>query len=36
MKQNLNNKTEQEDDFPLRETLVAVVIMLVLIILAWS
>lgn len=37
MKQNLNNKPEnQEDDFPWREALVAVVIMIVLLILAWS
>lgn len=37
MKQNLNNEPEnQEDDFPWREALVAVVIMLVLLILAWS
>lgn len=36
MKQNLNNKTEQEDDFPWKETLVAIVIIIVLLILAWS
>ena len=37
MKQNFNNEPEnQEDDFPWREALVAVVIMLVLLILAWS
>lgn len=37
MKQTLNNEPEnQEDEFPWREALVAVVIMLVLLILAWS
>ena len=37
MKQNLNKEPEtQEDDFPWREALVAVVIMIVLLILAWS
>lgn len=36
MKQNLDNKTEQEDDFPWKETLVAIVIIIVLLILAWT
>lgn len=37
MKQNLNNKTEnQEDEFPWRETLFAIVIIIVLLILAWT
>jgi len=37
MKQNLNNEPEnQEDEFPWRETLVAIIIIIVLLILSWT
>lgn len=36
MKQNLDNKTEQEDDFPWKEVVVSLVIIIVLLILAWT
>lgn len=36
MNKNLNNKTEQEDDFPWKEIIVSLVIIIVILILAWT